>query len=157
VLLDDALIATASGVDLLGRRFIYRAGASTHDVGSLLMTEIEGTVSTTALKPRSPAHLSARRTEGGIAISWIRRTRMGGDSWDTLEVPLGEESERYRVEILDGGEVVRKIETAEPHALYASSDEIEDFSTPQNVLAFRVSQLSSAASAGHPRSAVISL
>lgn len=157
VLLDDALIATASGVDLLGRRFIYRAGASTHDVGSLLMTEIESTVSATALKPRSPAHLSARRTEGGIAISWIRRTRMGGDSWDTLEVPLGEEREAYRVEILDGASVVREIQTTEPRVLYASADEIEDFSTPQSLLALRVSQVSAVAGAGHPRSAVLSL
>ncbi len=157
VLLDGALIATASGVDLLGRRFIYRAGASTHDVGSLLMTEIEGTVSATALKPLSPAHLSAQRTEDGIAISWIRRTRMGGDSWDTLEVPLGEEREAYRVEILDGGDVVRQIETTEPRALYANGDEIEDFSTLQSSIALRVSQVSAVAGAGHPSSAVLSL
>jgi hypothetical protein len=93
----------------------------------------------------------------GIEISWIRRTRMGGDSWDTLEVPLGEARDAYRVEIFDGESVVREIETDEPHALYTSEDEIADFSAPQTSLAFRVSQISAVAGAGHPRSAVITL
>jgi hypothetical protein len=157
VLLDDALIASARGVDLLGRGFRYRVGASTDDVGSTLMTEIEEVVGATALKPRSPTHLSARRMAAGIEISWIRRTRMGGDSWDTLEVPLGEARDAYRVEIFDGESVVREIETDEPHALYTSEDEIADFSAPQTSLAFRVSQISAVAGAGHPRSAVITL
>ncbi len=45
------------------------------------------------------------RDDGGVTIRWIRRTRADGDSW-TGEVPLGEDSERYEVDILvrhDGG------------------------------------------------------
>ena len=41
------------------------------------------------------------RSSGDIAISWIRRTRSGGDNWELPEVPLGEESESYEVDILD--------------------------------------------------------
>lgn len=157
VLLDDALIASARGVDLLGRSFRYRIVASTEDVGSLSMTEIETMIGATALKPRSPAHLSARRTEAGVLISWIRRTRMGGDSWDVLDVPLGEERERYRVEILDSDDAVREIESEVPQALYTNANEIADFSSPQPSLSFRVSQISAVVGAGHPRNAMIAV
>jgi hypothetical protein len=45
---------------------------------------------------------------GDLYLSWIRRTRIGGDSWDQTEVPLGEEEEDYDVEILDAaGDAIR--------------------------------------------------
>ena len=51
------------------------------------------------LRPLSPAHGKVEyRDDGTVKISWIRRTRIGGDSWAGLDVPLGEEVERYRVE-----------------------------------------------------------
>jgi len=157
VLLDEAMVPVARGIDLLGRSFRYRAGASTHDVGSPSMTAFERTIANTALKPRSPAHLSAKRTGEGIALSWIRRTRIGGDSWDAVEVPLSEEREAYRVDILDDSDVVRTLETGEPAALYAGEQEIADFGTSQPSISFRVWQLSAIAGAGHPRSATVAL
>ncbi len=157
VLLDDALVPVARGTDLLGRSFRYRVGASTSDVGSPLMTALERMVDATALQPWSPAHLSARRSEDGIAISWIRRTRVGGDSWDAAEVPLGEEREAYRLEILDGENVVRVIETEMTAALYPSADEIADFESPQTALSFRVAQLSAVAGRGRFRAATLTL
>src|SRR5262249_14402893 len=53
----------------------------------------------TGLRPLSPVHLSAVWRGGDLILSWIRRTRIGGDSWDQTEVPLGEESEQYQVAI----------------------------------------------------------
>lgn len=39
-----------------------------------------------------------------IGLTWIRRTRaLAGDSWTAPEVPLGEASESYDLEILFGG------------------------------------------------------
>lgn len=157
VLLDEALVPIARGVDLIGRNFSYRVGASSLDAGSLSMTGLEQTVGSVALKPRSPAHLSARRTEDGVALAWTRRTRVGGDSWDAAEVPLGEEFERYRVEIFDGESVVRMFESATAAALYANDNEIADFGSPQSAIAYRVTQLSAVAGAGHTRGATIQL
>jgi len=157
VLLDQSLIVSAHGVDLLGRNFRYRIGASTHDVGSPLMTEFEQPVGAVALRPRSPAHLAARRTEAGVSITWIRRTRTGGDSWDALEVPLGEERERYQVDILYGESVIRSIVTEQPAAIYSGADEIADFGIPQSSLSFRVTQFSATAGAGHPRYATLTI
>ena len=39
---------------------------------------------------------------------------MGGDNWTSQDVPLGEESERYVVELLIGGEVVLAQEVHTP-------------------------------------------
>ena len=62
------------------------------------------------LRPLSPVHLCAKWQGGDLALSWIRRTRLGGDSWDQTEVPLAEDSESYDIEILNGaGAVVRTI------------------------------------------------
>ncbi len=157
VLLDPSLVSVARGIDLFGRSFRYRVGASTHDVGSPLMREFEQTVGSIALKPRSPAQLQARRTEAGIRITWIRRTRIGGDSWEAIEVPLGEEQERYQVEILDGDSVVRAFQTDQPLAIYTAADEVEDFGGAQSSISFRVAQLSAVAGAGFPRNATLSI
>ena len=60
-----------------------------------------------ALRAGSPDR--ARGRVGDLAIGWIRRTRIEGDGWpdDDGDVPLGETVERYRVEVRDGGALVR--------------------------------------------------
>jgi len=157
VVLDNSLVAVARGTDLLGRSFDYRVGAANLDIGSVNMTALSASVGPTALTPWSPVHLRGKRTEDGILISWIRRTRRGGDSWDTAEVPLGEESEAYRVEILSGASVVRTIESAAPQTLYESGDELADFGAPQTALSVRVAQLSALAGAGRALTAALIL
>jgi hypothetical protein len=157
VLLDNSLIAVARGTDLLGRSFDYRVGAANLDIGSANMTNLSASVGSTALMPWSPVHLRGARNEDGILLSWIRRTRKSGDSWDTLEVPLGEDSEAYRVEILSGESVVRTIEAATPQALYSSGDELSDFGSPQTELSIRVAQLSSLVGPGRAQAAVLAL
>src|SRR5690606_31897919 len=118
-------------------------------------TAFEAPVGATALLPWAPAHLRGVRTDDGVRLSWVRRTRFGGDSWDALEVPLNEEAEAWRVEILDGSDVVRTIETAAPLALYSSADELADFGAPQATLHVRVAQLSAIAGAGRAREATL--
>jgi len=95
----------------------------------------------TALRPLAPVHLRARRSAAGVALSWVRRTRRDGDSWATADVPLGEDSEVYAVDILSGATVVRSLAAAQPSTLYAAADELADFGTPQASLAVRVVQL----------------
>src|SRR5262249_13321002 len=127
------------------------------DIGNTNMTNLSASVSATALTPWSPVHLNGARNGDGILLSWIRRTRKGGDSWDTVEVPLGEDSEAYRVEILSGDSVVRTLESVTPQTLYRSADELADFVTPQTELSIRVAQLSGLVGAGHTQAAVLAL
>jgi len=81
------------------------------------------------LRPLSPVALSARWLSGDLSLSWIRRTRIGGDSWDQTEVPLGEDVEAYDVEVLDGsGDVVRTFASQPASPLvYAGADIATDF------------------------------
>lgn len=157
VLLDRALVAVARSVDFLGRAFSYRVGRANDDVGSPNMTGVDAAVGATALLPWAPAQLRGVRTAEGVLLRWVRRARRGGDSWEALEVPLNESAEAYRVEILDGANVVRTIETEEPFALYANADEIADFGSPQSLLSVRVAQLSAVAGPGRSREALLHL
>jgi hypothetical protein len=156
VLLDDHVAAIARGLSALDRSIdlrIVATGRSHDDPSALAMTV---TPQSTALMPLSPVHVRASRDGSGIHVSWIRRTRRDGDNWG-VEVPLGEDTEAYTLDILSGASVVRSIACSAPSALYASADEIADFGAPQTVLHGRVSQLSSTVGRGHPSEFTLTL
>ncbi len=67
----------------------------------------------TAHRPYAPAHLRARKEGATLHISWTRRTRTGGDNWQT-EPPLGEEGERYEIRIEASGEIIHEAQTSTP-------------------------------------------
>lgn len=157
VLLDQHVTALARGLDQLGRDMHLRIVAAGRDHGDGAAVAMTVTPATTALRPLSPVHLRAVRTIDGIALRWIRRTRIGGDSWETQDVPLGEVSERYEIDILDGASVVRTLTAETPAALYANADELSDFGSPQASLTFRVAQMSASVGRGIAATATLAL
>ncbi len=106
------------------------------------------------LRPLSPVRLSAVYDDSGdLVLSWIRRTRVGGDNWDQTEVPLGEESETYDVEILNAsGDVVRTLSSlTSAAATYTAAQIASDFpSGLPTPFRFTVYQLSAAFGRGSP-------
>ncbi len=66
------------------------------------------------LRPLSPVHGIAQMIEGGLNLSWIRRTRTGGETWAGIDVPLGEAREFYRAEFVKDDIVITSFESAEP-------------------------------------------
>jgi hypothetical protein len=98
------------------------------------------------LRPLSPVHLQGLRNpaNGDWTLVWTRRTRIGGDSWTGFEVPLAEERELYRLEILDapGGDVLRSVEVTAPTFLYTASMQTADFGSTQWNVPIRVTQVS---------------
>lgn len=72
------------------------------------------------LRPYAPAHLQAEGASD-LSISWIRRTRIDGDSWAGPEVPLGEESEVYRLRIIQGGVTKREETLNSPAFVYTAA------------------------------------
>ena len=68
---------------------------------------------------------------GQITLSWIRRTRIGGDSWAGLDVPLGEEIERYRVQLWKEGVVIAEYETSEPKLTLSTLQNADNISIAQ--------------------------
>ena len=72
-------------------------------------------------------HLQATPLPGGdLRVSWIRRTRLGGDRWETPEVPLGEESEQYLLRIRQGGTVLHEGMTTMPDWTYTAAQQGAD-------------------------------
>ncbi|CAA0088220.1 Uncharacterised protein [Starkeya nomas] len=145
---DANLVPVATGLDMLGRAVVYRIGRADADHGDAAVSELAATIGPAARLPFAPAHARARRIPAGIALGWTRRTRADGDSWDLVEVPLGEASEAYRVEILNGATVVRAFTVSTPALTYEAAQEIADFGAPQGFLDVRIAQLSAAVGAG---------
>jgi len=93
------------------------------------------------LRPYRPAHLVARRlADGSVAASWVRRTRMDGDSWLGLDVPLGEESESYFVRIFRDGTVLRERTVTTPTIIYSLTEQAIDGAA--GTLSIEVAQVS---------------
>ncbi|WP_332681432.1 baseplate multidomain protein megatron [Bosea sp. (in: a-proteobacteria)] len=148
VVLDGAAEALTTRLDDVGRSWRYRIGPANADVAGAAMRELVATVGTAALRPLAPVHPRARRSGSGVTLSWIRRSRVDGDSWEAFEVPLGEEGERYRLTAHQAGTAKRVLESEGPQLLYPAASEIADFGAAQPALDIGLEQLSVAAGAG---------
>ncbi|WP_420394956.1 baseplate multidomain protein megatron [Nioella sp.] len=78
------------------------------------------------LRPYAPAHLRAPKVGTDRQISWIRRTRIDGDSWQGTEVPLGEDIEAYLLHIRDAGGLRREETLSVPAFTYTNAMQVSD-------------------------------
>ncbi len=90
-----------------------------------------------------------------MVLSWLRRTRVGGDSWEAAEVPLSEDSERYEVDVLNGAAVVRTIAATVPGLTYTVAQQTADFGAAQASVSLKVYQISTLFGRGTARAAVV--
>ncbi|PQA87251.1 baseplate multidomain protein megatron [Hyphococcus luteus] len=149
VFLNAAVTQASFSASLRGLSFEWQAGPESDLPDTENFTARDLTLTARGLLPLSPVHLRARWEGGDIRLSWIRRTRAGGDAWEG-EVPLSELTESYRVAIYDGETPVRTAETASPEYVYAAADILADFGSPDpgETLTFAVAQLSDAVGEG---------
>jgi hypothetical protein len=148
VILDGGVIDLATGIENLGRPFLYRLAVEGMDHADPMGLSFTATAQPTALLPLAPVRVRARREAAGIRIAWIRRSRYGGDNWELSEIPLNEDAEAYAVEILSGGAIKRRLACAQASVLYTAGDEAADFGGPQASLLVRIRQISAAAGPG---------
>ena len=66
------------------------------------------------LRPYAPVHLSYKNIAGDWHFNWIRRSRVDGDNWNNVEVPLGEDNEQYQVKCLQNGVTIHEETVTEP-------------------------------------------
>ncbi|MGS4948040.1 phage tail protein [Meridianimarinicoccus sp. RP-17] len=112
------------------------------------------------LMPYAPVHLRAVTVADGIALSWVRRTRLGGDLRDdTGTVPLAEAAEAYELDILDGpgGTVLRTLTSDIPSVLYPSAQIAADFGSAPATLSVSLCQISEAVGRGLPRTTTLEI
>ena len=105
----------------------YRIGPAGRNYDDPSYVHLQAAFQGVGLRPYSPCHLNALGNAGtDIAVNWIRRTRVDGDSWESVEVPLGETGESYRVRILDGVSVVREHTVTTNAWVYSATDQATD-------------------------------
>lgn len=144
VVLNTAVTPVAITESEIGLPANWRIGPSTAAAADPLNLQLAFTPSGRGLRPLSPAQLRGAKQPGGdLLLTWLRRTRASsGDSWVLVEVPLGETTEAYDLEILNGASVVRTVSgLATPAFLYSTVMMVADFGGPVSTLRFRVYQI----------------
>ncbi|MCB1332328.1 MAG: glycoside hydrolase/phage tail family protein [Roseivivax sp.] len=103
----------------------YRVGPGSAGYDSVLYRHQQHAFAGNGLRPYRPAHLRVAGS-GDLDVTWIRRTRIDGDPWTEAEVPLGEERELYRIEVRQGGTVLRQAEVTAPGWSYGTAEQAAD-------------------------------
>jgi GTA TIM-barrel-like domain/Putative phage tail protein len=159
VILDGALVQPGFSFDQRSLTFTYRYGPAGEAFSDPAYVQETRGFAGVGLRPFAPAGLRGRRdaASGDWTLSWIRRTRIGGDDWSQTEVPLGETAEGYDVEIYDvpGAALKRAVSVTGPSLAYSAAQQIADFGAPQWNFTARVYQTSDAFGRGPAAEALI--
>jgi len=126
VLLDLALTQIDLAISARGLARYYRIGIASRGFDDPNVTLRIEAFDGIGLRPYPVSHLRRTVTGGDIRLDWKRRTRIDGDSWQTSEVPLGEESEAYQVRVIQGATVIAEYGTTQPQFLYSAAMRVQD-------------------------------
>ncbi len=154
-LLNGALVQVDMTQADVGLAFNWKYGPSVYDVGDASYLTTTHAFNGIGLRPLSPVHVTGTQVAEGLSIAWVRRTRIGGDSWEQTEVSLGEASEAYEVDVLDGATVVRTLTGTAAEITYTVAQQTADFGAPQPAYSIRVFQMSATYGRGEGREAVV--
>ena len=150
--LDGSLATLPTPRGDVGLRRTYRVGPLAEGIGGRNVATFEFTPTGRGLTPFSPVHAEARLQagDGGLVLSWIRRTRLDGDAWRAAELPLNESAEQYLLEVISGTTVVRSVQTAHPSYTYSLAEQMADFGSAVRRLSIRVAQIAPGFGPGVP-------
>jgi hypothetical protein len=125
--------------------------------GAFETVEQVGTISRIAAgraeRPFAPVNIAgARDGSNNLTITWVRRTRIGGEWLDlTGDVPLGEASEAYEVDVRNASDTatLRTITgLSSPSASYTAAQQTTDFGATQASVNLRIFQISATVGRG---------
>jgi hypothetical protein len=125
-------------------------------IGSPLSTGTSQTFTDTgvALRPFSPVGLRGDRAlNADLTLTWDRRTRLSGEFLNGVDVPLGENSEAYEIDICTDGTfstVKRTLTSSTPSVIYTGAMQATDFGSPQVTVSVVVYQMSASVGRGAP-------
>jgi len=157
VLLSAAMLGrlTMPSADWFQRR-LFRIGPATLPVTSPLYRDKPFSPQGIMALPLAPCHVTGVRDQSGnLTLSWLRRTRGDGSWKDLVDVPLGEKSELYEIDVLSGTAVKRTLRTPTASALYPVAAQIADFGSAQSRIKVRICQLSEARGRGTMREEIL--
>lgn len=108
VLINSALQQVPMPASARGVQRHYRVGRLSSGYNGEFVLHETHAFAGNGLRPYRVAHLRAAKTGHDVVATWVRRTRIDGDSWDSVEVPVGETSEAYVVRISQGSSLLRQ-------------------------------------------------
>jgi len=143
VLLDEAVQPAGLLASEAGLRLNWRVGPAGFDISDEHFAMQAETGGVRSRLPLSPVHIGGRLdASGDLAISWIRRGRIDADSWLSEEIPLGEETEAYRIAVLSEERgTVRMVTVSAPSWTYTHQQMAADFGAIPERITVTVSQL----------------
>lgn len=123
-------------------------------VGRVLASAETTTLAPTSigLKPFAPVDLrGGRDVAGDLSLTWKRRTRLAAQLVGPVGilVPLGESTEAYQIDIMDGSTVKRTISSSAQACVYTAAQQMADFGAPQALVPVRVYQISALVGRGY--------
>ncbi len=153
VLIDGALDQIDLALDGLGLPQYLRSGPVGRSYDDRSYTTQEVTFVGRGLAPYRPCHLKFERSGGDDTLTWVRRTRIGGDDWTREEVPLAETIEAYSLRIYAQGSLIREEKLTEPRYVYSAAMRAADGVSGQ--YRYEIAQISDLFGAGPAASLVV--
>jgi hypothetical protein len=136
LLTETALKRLSTSVDEIGQGFVYKGVTFGRSLQNTLQRYFEN--SALGLKPYMVNHVDSSRSSGDITITWIRSSRVGHEWRDLVDNPLGELTENYEIDVMDGSTVVRTLEATSETVTYTSAQQATDFGGDQDPLTVRI-------------------
>ena len=143
-----------ANINTIGQARTYRAVTSGKGIDSA--ADIPFTYAGQNLECLSPVYASGTRALAtkDWTVTWIRRTRVGGELRDNVDATLGETSEAYEVEIYSSSAFTTLKRTVtgltSPTFTYTSAQQVTDFGANQIELYLKIYQVSSVVGRGQP-------
>lgn len=133
----------------------YRIGRLSAGYDAPEVVQQQAAFAGAGLRPYPIAHLRAKMQGSDLAVTWLRRTRIDGDSWNSIDVPLGETSEAYVLRIANGAGVLRETVLFAPSFAYTAAMRSADGAA--GALTISVAQRSDAYGLGPMRSIAVTV
>jgi len=147
---DSAIRVTTPSSELNAAR-IYKAPAFGQVVTEA--TQLPFTLAGVGLEPLAPVHVHAGRNANAswdVLIKWHRRPRTSGEWRDNVDVPVGETTASYEVDIWDSSftTLKRTLTSSTETATYTAAQQSTDFGGSQTTIYIDVYQLSATVGRG---------
>ena len=157
VLLDPTRIPFVTlPVDRLFSAGAYRAVTNGASIGSA--SDVDFTYNGTNFECLAPVYINGGidATNNNWTVTWLRRTRVGGEWRDYVDAPLSETVESYDAEIWDStfSNLKRTFSgLTSPTFTWTEAQQITDFTVKQHTIRVRIYQVSDKVGRGYPAQA----
>lgn len=141
----------------IGAEYQYRGITAGQSIDSDLSRAL--TYTAVNLKPLSGVYPRASKSPANDwTINWIRRGRLSPEWRNLVDVPVGESTEAYEIDIFSSSAFTtlkRTLTSTTPQVVYTSAQQVTDFGSVQSVLYVKIYQMSETVGRGYALTATL--